>query len=174
MDAAASPEPVHHASAQHKLFWVAVSLKFLNGVLELTGGTLLMAMPQGGFLAWAHYFFDSELANDPNNMIANWLMNWATRFQNHDLVFISLYLIFRGVAKIVLSAMLLRGIKIAYPMAIVAFSIIDLWAIRHLLVHFSWLVLGLLVLDIIVIAIITREWLTEVRPRTLKSSVGRV
>jgi uncharacterized membrane protein len=161
MTAITEGNPQPKASAQHKLFWVAVSLKFLNGVLELLGGTTMVLIPQSGIAWWAHAHFDATLAADPNNFIANWLTHWADHIQRHDVVFIALYLIFRGCAKVTLSTMLLKGIQAAYPIAIGLFSLIDLWGARHLYYHFSWPLAALVALDVFVISVIAREWLTE-------------
>jgi uncharacterized membrane protein len=161
MDAAASPEPVHHASAQHKLFWVAVTLKGLNGVLELVGGTALAMIPAGGILAWVDYLTHSWLANDPDNLIANWLMHWAARFEHSSQIFAAVYLVAHGVTKVVLSTLLLMGRKIAYPIAIVLFTGLDLFVLRHLFHHFSWPVTIFLAIDVVIIVIIARDWIAE-------------
>lgn len=166
MAATTEADPHPHASAQHKLFWAAVSLKFLNGVLELLGGSTMLAIPQTAISAFVHRQFDATLAANPNALVASWLTNWADHIQRHDVVFIALYLIFRGCAKVTLSTLLLMDVAAAYPIAICLFSLIDLWGIRHLYYHFSWPLAGLVALDVFVIAVIAREWLTEVKPHS--------
>ena len=170
MTAITEGNPHPQASAQHKLFWVAVSLKFLNGVIELISGTTMMLIPPTAISWWAHSHFDATLAVDPNNVIANWLTHWADHIQHRDVLFIALYLIFRGCAKVSLSTMLLMGVAAAYPIAIALFSLIDGWGLRHLYFHFNWPLAGLVALDIFVIAVIAREWLTEVRPHNKSTS----
>ena len=161
MDTSATPDAPAKMSAQHKLFDVVVVLKGLNGVLELIGGAALALIPSAEIVTLVDYLTRTELSKDPGDLIANGLTHWAANFGQGAQLFVAMYLLFHGVAKVTLATLLLKGQKIAYPIALVFFSAFVLYALHRLSLHWSWVLAAFTALDVFTIAVIAREWRTE-------------
>jgi len=158
---------------QHRLFDIAIILKGLNGLFEIIGGGALALIPAGAILAWVDTITHTELSNDPNDFLANALIHWAQHFEHKSQEFVAIYLLVHGLTKVLLVTLLWMGQKIAYPIAIVFFTLFDLYALHRLMLHWSWVLVAFLTVDVIIIGIIAREWLSEPTEPTT-SAPGRV
>lgn len=58
-----------------QLFWIGIILKGLNGLLELIGGGLLLLVNPEHLHRWVVALTQSELNEDPNDVIASF---WCT------------------------------------------------------------------------------------------------
>ena len=146
---------------QHRLFDIVVILKGLNGLVELVAGAALIMIPAGAIANWADLMTRHELSTDPNDVIANLVMHWAANFGHGTQVFAAIYLLLHGVAKSALAGLLLLGQKIAYPIALVFFSLFVVYALYRLTLSWSWVLAIVVAFDIIAIIIIAREWQSE-------------
>lgn len=159
MDSTVTGDAPNPMTAQHKFFDVVVILKGLNGVLELFGGTALLLIPAGAIIAYVDYLTRNELSGDPTDFFANMLIHWAANFTHGSQVFAAVYLLFHGVAKTTLATLLFIGRKIAYPIAIVFFTLFVFYACYRLLyLHWSWVLALAVAWDIFTIIVIAREW----------------
>lgn len=161
MDTSATRDAPAKMTAQHKLFDIVVILKGLNGLLELVGGLALLLIPTGAILSWVDYLTHSELLSDPTDFFANSFVHWATNFGHDTQVFAAVYLLFHGIAKSGLAALLLLGQKIAYPIAIVLFTAFVCYAGYRLHLHWSWALAAFVAFDVFTIGVIAREWRAE-------------
>ncbi|HEV8380535.1 MAG TPA: DUF2127 domain-containing protein [Gemmatimonadales bacterium] len=151
-------------SKVHVAFEVGVTLKGLNGLLELVGGVLLLAFPSSAIQRFIVGLTQNELSNDPNDFIAAHLRQAARSLSASDELFAALYLLSHGVIKAVLVYALLKGKLWAYRWAIGVFAAFGIYQIYRYFVQPSGWLIALTVLDTIVILLTWAEW------RRLKSA----
>lgn len=142
----------------HRMFGVVVVLKGLDGALEIVGGTALLFVQTGAIMALATAVTVRELSEDPHDFVASLLRHWAAGFGHSAQLFTAAYLLFHGVAKVTLVTFLLMGKTWAYPVALTLFSIFVAYAMFRLSLGWSWILAGLIGLDLVTIGLIAREW----------------
>ena len=96
-------------------FEIALILKGLDGVLEIVGGVLLLAISKDQLTSWAVTLTQHELSEDPNDFIANHLLTAAGHLSGGSQMFAAFYLLAHGVVKVVLVAAVLKDKLWAYP-----------------------------------------------------------
>jgi hypothetical protein len=79
--------------ALHYLFELGVSLKFLNGLLEMVGGIFLFLSTPESLSKLAAKLLTNELLEDPKDLVANTLLHAAQRLSASAPVFASVYLL---------------------------------------------------------------------------------
>lgn len=150
--------PSGHQRPQRSLlestFRVSLVLKGLDGVLELVGGVLLLMMAPGQIGVIVRTLTQHELAEDPNDLIAGWLMHLAETMTVSVSLFGAFYLLLHGLVKIVLVWAVLKNKLWAYPWMIVFLLIFIVFQTYQLWGSFSW---GLLLLTLFDLWI---TWLT--------------
>lgn len=105
-------------SLLYTAFKLGISLKGIDGVLELAGGLLLWFERREALNRIVRALTQHELSEDPHDFIANHLVQAVRHFGHNDKVFAALYLGMHGVVKIVLVAALWRNKLWAYPATI--------------------------------------------------------
>lgn len=138
---------------------VGLAIKGLDGLLELVGGLLLLAVPGATIHGLVEDLTTNELSQDPHDFIANGLI-----YLDHKLLmggvqlFVALYLIGYGAVKMGLAVALLKRLTGAYRPAIVILSIFLLYQIYQIgYTHSRWL-LALSTLDAIVLVLVIWEY----------------
>lgn len=96
-------------------FTVALALKGIDGLLELVGGFLLLAVPRHTLEAWLVALTQHELSEDPNDVIATTILAGVQGLSDSSQTFYAWYLLAHGVVKVVLVAAVLRSRLWAYP-----------------------------------------------------------
>ncbi len=100
----------------------------------------------------------SELSEDPKDLIANYLIKTAQEFSVSTQLFGIIYLLSHGFIKIFLVVSLWRGKLWAYPTAIIVFIAFGVYQLyRFYFTHSLWLIF-LTVLDILVIVLTGIEY----------------
>jgi uncharacterized membrane protein len=143
---------------QHKLFDLLVILKGLDGVLQLFGGSALIFVPTARITALIGLLTQRELSEDPQDVIANMLWHWATSFGHDKQVFAAVYLMLHGMAKVTLASLLIKEKNWAFPLAIAFFATFVGYSGFRLSLSWSWVLAGFMVLDLLTIWIVWREW----------------
>ena len=142
----------------HNSFVVGLILKGLNGLAELVGATVILFVTPEEVRSFVRALTFHELTEDPNDMLANALLNMAKSFSLSTQVFAVLYLAVHGAVKLFLIVMLLRRKYWAYPAAVVVFAIFIVYQLyRYTVTHSISLVL-LSVVDVIVIVLTIIEY----------------
>ena len=144
------------AESREFLFRVSVWLKGLHAGLEIAGGVALFAVSPGFIIRAVALLTQDELAEDPHDLIANYLLNAATHFSVSSKQFVALYLLAHGVPKILLVVALLRHQLWAYPLAIIAFGAFILYQLYRFTFKHS---IGLIALSVFDLAVIWLIWL---------------
>jgi len=146
----------------HVLFLIGVIGKGVDGLLETLGGLMLFIVTPGQIEWLAEALTMHELSQDPNDLIATYLLNSARALSAGTEEFAATYLLWHGVVKIVLVAALLRRRRWGYLAGIAAFSLFLVYQIYRYLHTRSPELLALSVVDVFVIAL---TWLEYTRLR---------
>jgi uncharacterized membrane protein len=101
-----------------RFFRVAVSIKGIDGVLEMLGGAALIVVPIAKIKGVVAQLALGEIAEDKHAFIANFILQLDHRLDPHIQLFAVLYLLGHGAIKIFLAVALLRGHYHLYPYAI--------------------------------------------------------
>jgi uncharacterized membrane protein len=131
-------------------------------VLEIAGGILLyLASPSQ--INWLVLLLTShELSEDPGDVVANLLINWAQHLSVGTKLFGSFYLVSHGIIKVGIVISLWKRRLWAYPAAIVFFSVFILYQVYRYYYSRS---IGLVFLTILDILIVILTWLEYRRMR---------
>jgi len=141
-----------------RVFDVGVMLKAFFGFFEVLAGILLAV---SGKLLLNNFIIDlaqQEIAEDPNDLIANFLVNSAHALYYDARVFAVAYLAIHGVINVFLGISLLKNKIWAYPWAIGLFEAFIIYQIYKFFLTFSWTLFFLSVFDILLVLIIYLEW----------------
>lgn len=153
----------------HRLFQVVVALKGIDGILESIGGVLLLLVSPMTLHWLVIVLTQHELAEEPDDWLVAHLRHAADGFSMETKHFASAYLIGHGILKVFLAANLLRERLWAFPVAVAVLAVFVVYqSLRFVRTH-SALLLILTVVDIVVMALIWREY----RVRAVKTRSGR-
>ena len=156
--------PAHGAAkplspALDTTFKVGLVLKGLDGILEVTGGILLLFLSPQAIQHLARVLTAHELSEDPHDLIARYLLHTTAHLSHGTTLFGAIYLLSHGIAKIVLVALVLKDKLWAYPWLIgllLAFIAYQLYRITA--VHFSIGLTLLTVFDAFLVWLTWREY----------------
>ena len=152
----------------HEIFEAGVTLKFIDGILEVLGGLLLAFINPNTFNNLVVFLTQGELSEDPHDWMANYLLHLAHSFTLETQIFVSIYLILHGSLKIFLVINLWEKRLWAYPAAMSFFVLfIGFQSYRYFLNH-SVFLLALTVLDIFVVIF---TWIEYVRLRNMTEKI---
>lgn len=142
----------------HDAFDVGISLKGIDGILEILGGILFIFASPGRVNKIIDILTRHELSQDPNDIFANYLTNLAHNFSASAQFFGSFFLLSHGIIKVFLVAALWKGKHWAYPLAISVFGLFTIYQMYRYFLKPSPLLIILSVLDIFVIVLTWLEY----------------
>jgi uncharacterized membrane protein len=141
-----------------KAFALGISLKGLDGVLEVLGGLLLLVVSPATLDRLVRALTQHELSEDPHDFFANHLLHATGALTATSLRFGAVYLVSHGLVKVVLVAALLRNKLWAYPWTIVFLVAFIGYQLYRLTFAPSVSLVGLTVFDAIVVWLTVREY----------------
>ena len=147
----------------HKAFDVVVVLKGLNGLAEIATGLALLILQADQIMAWVNRLTQAELLEDPNDIFATLLKQWALGFGHDAQIFAGFYLLAHGIVKLLLAILLFLEKTWAFPLALGLFSFLVAFSFYRLSLHWSWPLAAFATFDLITIWLIAREWRAVVR-----------
>ncbi len=157
------------ANSRELFFRISVWLKGLHAGLEIAGGVALSVVSPGFIIHVVALLTQDELAEDPHDLIANYLLNAASHLSVSSKQFMALYLLAHGVPKLLLVGALLRHKLWAYPIAVIAFGAF----IVYQLYRFTFTRgIGLIALSLFDLVVIWLIWL-EYRALRLRPLTGK-
>ena len=115
-------------------FKISVTLKGIDGALEVAGGAVLLFVRPSTLDHIARSFTQHELSQDPHDFIARHILNSAGHLTHGSTLFAAIYLLSHGIAKVVLVIELLRDRLWAYPAMIAllgAFIVYQLYRLAY-------------------------------------------
>jgi uncharacterized membrane protein len=141
-----------------RVFDVSITLKGLDGVLELIGGLLLFFLTPVRLNAIVAFLTQHELSEDPKDFLATHAVSYAHSFTASTSLFLALYLLSHGIIKIILVVALLQQRLWAYPWLIVFLSVFIVYQIYRLVLHMSLGLLALTLFDIFIVGLTVLEY----------------
>ena len=142
----------------HLVFEVSLILKGILALFEIIGGILVYFVSQHFLLHVVLAITQDELAEDPKDFIAHYLIQSAQSFSVSSQHFAAFFLFSHGAIKMFLIVGLLQKKLWFYPAAIVVFGLFIVYQLyRFSYTHSAWL-LVITLLDIVVIWLTRHEW----------------
>lgn len=141
-----------------RAFLVGIVLKGLDGVLEVIGGALLLAVSPATIDSLARTLTQHELSEDPHDFLATHLLHYTGSLTGATVRFGAVYLLLHGVVKIVLVAAVLKNYLWAYPLMILFLLAFIAYQLYRLTFAPSAGLVGLTVFDAVVTWLTWREY----------------
>ena len=142
----------------HIGFEIGLLFKGIDGLFEILGGILMLFLNPERLVRLAEFLTRHELAEDPDDLIANELLKLSHSFSISSQYFGVFYLASHGIIKCLLIYLLWRKKLWAYPLSIVFLLIfIGTQMYRFAFTHSVPLVL-LTILDILMIVLTILEY----------------
>lgn len=147
-------EHLKGTSLLDRSFQASITLKGIDGLLEILGGVLLLGANPARVNSWVAALTQHALSRDPHDFIATHLLSMAHQFNGQAQYFGFFYLVSHGLAKVILVVALWLNRMWAYPAMIVLLFLFILYQVYRMTFAPSWWLIWLTVFDAIVI------WLT--------------
>ena len=141
-----------------RVFEVGIVLKGLDGAGELVGAVLLLLVGPAGIQHWAAVLTQGELSEDPNDVVARYLLRTSAGLDGHAVLFGAAYLLVHGLVKVVLVVALLRNRLWAYPWMIGVLLAFIAYQLYRIALAPGAGMIALTVFDALVVALTWREW----------------
>ena len=142
----------------HALFEIGVIAKGIDGTLEIIGGILLLLSSPAQLQPLARLLTQHELAEDPRDLIANYVLTSLQHLSPAAKLFGAIYLLWHGAIKVGLVTALLLKVRWAYPAAILAFLLFLVYQLYRYSLTQAPALLALSVLDVFVIVLTWIEY----------------
>lgn len=141
----------------HDAFEVGVTIKLIDGILEIIGGVILIFINPLSLNRWVNYLVQSgPLQNSKEG--AGLLLGFARDFTVEAQIFGVVYLLLHGVIKIFLVVNLWEKKLWAYPTAIVFFLAFIVYQSGEYFLNHSVFMLALTILDALVVLLTWAEY----------------
>ena len=101
-----------------RLFFAGILLKGLDGLLEIAGGVLALAVDPATISATVRFLTANELSEDPSDLVANAARRAVAHLSHDTTLFAAAYLMINGVVKLMVVGGLLRRQAWAFPTAL--------------------------------------------------------
>lgn len=142
----------------HVIFLVSLSLKGAFAIFEIVGGILAYVVRQQFVLTAIANLTQKELAEDPRDLVANYLLHTAQHLSVNTQHFTAVYLFSHGAIKLWLIVGLLREKLWYYPAAIGIFGLFIAYQVYRFSFTHSVLLVLITALDMVVIALTWHEY----------------
>jgi uncharacterized membrane protein len=139
-------------------FKISVTLKGIDGALEIIGGAILLFVRPHTIQQWARTLTQHELSQDPHDFIARHILHSAGQLTHGSTAFAAIYLLSHGIAKLVLVVAVLRGELWAYPALIALLGAFIAYQLYRLYYHLTIGLSLLTIFDAFVVWLTWREY----------------
>ena len=142
-----------------KLFKIAVTLKGLDGGIQLVLGIVLVFIPPTLITGLANDIVTRDLLGDPNDTLSRHLETAAHDFADGSSHwFAIIYLLLHALIKLGLVVALLRKIVPLYPVAVVVLGAFVIYEVYRAIRTHSIALPIFALLDVIIIVLVIREY----------------
>lgn len=148
-----------------KLFEIGVWIKAVFGFFEILGGMLFALSGQMIVDNIIIYFAQQEIMEDPNDLLANYLIKFANDFSFNTQIFAVAYLLFHGAVNILLVVFLLKNKIWFFPWAIGLLGGFVIYQVYRYFHTYSPLLLLIIMFDIFFISIVWLEYKKKKRKK---------
>ena len=150
----------------HFFFVVSLWLKGVFALSEIVGGIAAYFVSQQFLLNVVLWVTRDEFAEDPHDIVANYLLHSVEQLSMNTQHFAALYLLGHGVIKLWLIIGLLREKLWYYPVALIVFGLFIVYQLyRFGFTHSLWL-LFVTAVDVVVIVLTWHEYTYSRRQRS--------
>jgi uncharacterized membrane protein len=147
-----------HRSLLHAAFETGITLKAVDGLLEIAGGVLAWKVPPATVSRIVALLTQHELSKDPHDFLARHLIEYSRQFAHGGNIFAALYLVAHGVVKVGLVAALWRNKLWAYPAMAAVLALFIVYQVYRLSRVPTALLVALTVFDVIVLGLVWAEY----------------
>lgn len=142
----------------HRVFEISLLLKVAFAAGEIVAGVAAYLTTPEFLYGLIGTITRAELSEDPRDLVANFLAQWAQHLSVSTQRFLALYLLSHGVVKLWVIIGLLRERLWYYPVALVVFTAFIVYQIhRYTITHSVWL-LVITLIDLVVIGLTWHEY----------------
>jgi uncharacterized membrane protein len=151
-------DPFEQKNIVHVSFEIGLLLKGIHGFAEILGGALLIFLnPER--LSWlTHILTQHELSEDPEDLVANFLLSLSSNFSISTQYFAVFYLMSHGIIESVLVLLLWRRKLWAYPLVIAALILFIAYQVYRYTFTHSVFLIALTVFDSLMILLTYLEY----------------
>ncbi len=142
----------------HLIFEVSLFLKGAFALFEIIGGIFAYVIPQAFILGVVSTLTQRELAEDPRDLVANYLLHAAQTLSVGSQRFAAIYLLSHGAIKFWLILGLLRERLWYYPTAMIVFGLFIVYQLYRFSFTHSVFLLFITALDVVIIALAWHEY----------------
>lgn len=140
------------------IFLIGVVVKGVDGLAELIGGAVLLFVTPEQIMGLTRAAVAGELAEDPDDPIANALLHGVAHLEASTTAFLAAYLLVHGAVKLAVVVALLLGSRRVYPWALIVLLGFLVFQLYELITAPTVGIAVLTVLDLLVIWLTWREW----------------
>ena len=146
-------------TSTERLFRIAITLKGLDGAVQLIGALVLAFVPATVVTGFAHAVITRDLLGDPSGTLARHLQTAAENFAGGGAkTFAVVYLLAHGLLKLALVWALARKWVRAYPVAMVVLAAFVVYEIYRAVETHSIALPFFAALDAVIIVLVYREY----------------
>ena len=146
-----------------KTYEVGIIIKGIDGLLELAGGILILALSPHTITGITAFLTQDALQENPHNFVALRIQTAGHHLATTSHAFAAAFLLTHGLVKVVLVTCLMLNKLWAYPWALGALGLFLVYQIYLLVTKPTFSMAFLSILDAVIIWLIWREW-HKVRP----------
>jgi uncharacterized membrane protein len=166
-----APKSPTEITRAHRMFEIALLLKGLNGAVELVGGGLALFVPLRTVNQLVLWLTASEIENDPNDWLANTLIDAAEKLSMGTKEYASFYLLAHGAVKVFLVYSLWREKIWAFPIGLSLIGALVCYSLYRFTHTHAVSLLFFAAIDLIIMWFIWREYLVQRQPAMRNSPV---
>ncbi len=142
----------------HLVFELSLWFKAIFALSEIVAGAATWFVPQRLFLTLVLWVTKDEFAEDPHDLVANFLLHTVQHLSVDAQKFAAIYLLGHGLIKLWLIVGLLRERLWYFPVSIIVFGLFIGYQIyRFAFMHSVWLLL-VTALDLVIIVLTWHEY----------------
>lgn len=142
----------------HRVFEVGIVLKAVHGIIECVSGIVLYLVSTTTIIGLVQSITQSELVEDPKDVVANYLLTMAHGFSLSTKSFYAFYLLSHGIVKLALAAGLLANRLWAYPASLIVLALFIVYQVYRFSYTYAPGLVVLTVFDIVIIWLVWHEY----------------
>jgi uncharacterized membrane protein len=150
---------------RHETFRVGITVKGIDGVLELIGGVLLWLVKPETMNHAVRFLFQHELSRDPNDFLARHALHATQTLEGENKVFAVLFLLSHGLIKIIIVTALWMDQLWAYPLALFVFSAFGVYQTYRWTHTHSFFLALLTIFDFLIVYLTWMEYRVQQKAR---------
>lgn len=144
-------------------FHISILIKGLISFGEVVAGLLVLFIPFSTFTDFASRIATNELEEGSSNLsitnfLASHLVDYIHGIPSISSTFLAMYLLSRGLIKVVLIYAMLKNKIAAYPLSLIVLGLFVAYQMHEIFIEYSGTILALTIFDLIVMWFIWAEY----------------